>query len=128
MHSRPSLDNLRGDLFGGTPTQVSGPTGPVSFGAAKGIAHWIAVSDDTAVLILDLGQVPYVDTSADFALADVIEKAQDQDCEVLVCGIQPTVQSTLEGLGVFDQVSATTRFVTPGQTIEQALTLTHLER
>ena len=85
-------------------------SGPVSFGAAKGITRRLVVSDTYKVLILDLSEVTLVDTSAALALEEVVVKAREQGKEVFLVGMRVPVRRILHRLGALDNVPANRRF------------------
>lgn len=75
-------------------------SGPMNFGAAKGLTRQIAVSTDFKVLVLDLSDVTFIDTSASMAIEDVMVRATELGLDVLLIGIKARVKATLERLGV----------------------------
>ncbi|MDA0651991.1 MAG: SulP family inorganic anion transporter [Proteobacteria bacterium] len=75
-------------------------SGPFSFGAAKGLARRLGASDDYDALVLDLSDVPFLDSSASLGLEDAILHAQDRDKQVYLVGLRPDVANTLKRLRV----------------------------
>jgi SulP family sulfate permease len=75
-------------------------SGPFSFGAAKGMARRLAAADEYDALVLDLTEVPFLDSSASLALDDAIAQAQGRSKQVYLVGAQPEVAATLAKLGV----------------------------
>lgn len=75
-------------------------SGPFSFGAAKGMARRLAITDAYDVLVLDLREVPFLDSSASFGLEDAINLAQNHGKQVFLVGLCPAVAQTLKQLGV----------------------------
>ncbi len=75
-------------------------TGPFSFGAAKGMARRLAAADQFDALVLDLTDVPFLDSSASLALEDAIRQAQDRRKHVFLAGARGEVEKTLKRLGV----------------------------
>lgn len=75
-------------------------SGPFSFGAAKGMARRLAASDEFDALVLDLSEVPFLDSSASLGLEDAIKQAQAHDKLVFLVGLRPDVADTLKRLGV----------------------------
>jgi sulfate permease, SulP family len=75
-------------------------SGPFSFGAAKGMARRLAAADQYDALILDLTDVPFLDSSASLALEDAIQQAQNRKKHVFLVGAQGEVETTLRRLGV----------------------------
>ena len=77
-------------------------SGPFSFGAAKGMARLLAASDEFDALVLDLSEVPFLDSSASLGLEDAIKQAQGHKKHVFLVGVRPDVAKTLQQLGVLD--------------------------
>ncbi len=50
--------------------------GPMSFGSAKGIVRLLATDREKDVLIIDFTDVPFIDSTASFALEEVILKGK----------------------------------------------------
>jgi len=87
-------------------------SGPVSFGAAKGLARRVVPGDNHKVLILDMTDVSFVDTSASMALEDIILKSAKQDLLVFLVGLNGPVENILSKLNVLDSLSDEQRFET----------------
>lgn len=81
-------------------------TGPFSFGAAKGMARRLAAAGQYDVLILDLTDVPMLDSSASLALEDAILQAEKRGKDVFLVGVRPEVESVLDRLGIIDLLPA----------------------
>jgi len=96
-------------------------SGPLSFGAAKGIARRVVVSDAYRVLVLDLSDVTFVDTSASLALDDTIRTARDRGLEVFVVGMRAPVRRVLHRLGVLDAVPAGRRYASRIKALNSAV-------
>ncbi len=79
-------------------------SGPVSFGAAKGLARRVAPRDGHKVLILDLSDVTYIDTSAALALDEIIARTGELGLRVYLAGMREPVATVLERLGVLDEL------------------------
>lgn len=95
-------------------------SGPFSFGAAKGMARRLAASDDYDALVLDLGEVTFLDSSASLGLEDAIKQAQGHDKEVFLVGIRPEVAKTLARLGVLSLLPEAQRHVSRLDALKQA--------
>lgn len=74
--------------------------GPFSFSAAKGMARRLAANDAYDALVLDLSEVPFLDSSASLGLEDAIKQGQRHNKHVYLVGVRPDVSKTLERLGV----------------------------
>jgi SulP family sulfate permease len=78
--------------------------GPMSFGAAKGMARRLARFDEYDVLILDLSDVPQIDFTATRALFDMVHDAQGRGRTVFLVGCRKQVCKMMEQHGVTDEV------------------------
>ncbi len=78
--------------------------GPMSFGAAKGMARQLAQYDEYDVLILDLTDMPQIDFTATRALFDMVHDAHSRGRQVFLVGCRKQVCSMMEQHGVTSQV------------------------
>jgi SulP family sulfate permease len=76
--------------------------GPINFGAAKAMHQRLSTTDRFDALVLDLSDVPLMDSSASIALEDVIVQVQDRGKSVFVVGMKPTVRRTFRRIGILD--------------------------
>ena len=76
--------------------------GPTSFGAARALATLFADTGEHDVLVLDLTDVPMIDTSGSLAIEDVIVEAQALGMRVYLAGVLPRVGKVLDKLGIPD--------------------------
>ncbi len=95
-------------------------SGPFSFGAAKGMARRLAASDEYDALVLDLAEVPFLDSSASLALEDAIRQAQGHGKQVFLVGVRPDVEKILKQLGVLDLLPETHHHVSRLAALRQA--------
>lgn len=95
--------------------------GPMSFGIAKGMGRIFSVADKSEALVLDLTDVPLIDSSASLALRDGIKHARAEGQPVFMAGARPAVEEVLDRLGVFDQLPAGHRFTTRAEALRAAL-------
>ena len=98
--------------------------GPFTFGAAKGMARRLAVADTFDVLILDMSDVSFLDSSATLALEDAIAQVQDQDKHVLLDGTRPAIAEKLDRLGVHERLGEDHRQATRLEALRVAAGLT----
>jgi len=84
--------------------------GPLSFGAANEMARRLTTQVEYETLILDLSEVPMIDSSAGLAVEEVIERAIAAQRRVLMVGVKPRVERVLTRLGVMDLVGQEARF------------------
>ena len=94
--------------------------GPVSFGAAKGIAKRLVLDESHKILILDLTDVPMVDTTGAFALDDVIVNARELDASVILAGANDKVVDVLTRLGVMAGMAQSQSVATRQAALEMA--------
>jgi SulP family sulfate permease len=78
--------------------------GPMSFGAAKGMARQLAQFDQYDILVIDLNDVPQIDFTATRALYDMVHAALEQNREVFLVGAREQVYSMMKKQGVVDAV------------------------
>ena len=70
--------------------------GPMSFGAAKGMARRLAAFDEYDALVLDLSDVPVIDFTTARAIDDMINDARGSGRHVFVAGTRERVRRMLE--------------------------------
>jgi SulP family sulfate permease len=80
--------------------------GPMSFGSSRDIARTLLSSKDQEVLIIDLSDVPFIDSSASIALEEVIQDARADKDYVILCGLRQQVNEVLTKIGVIQLVPA----------------------
>lgn len=78
--------------------------GPMSFGAAKGMARQLAEFDEYDALILELTDVPQIDFTATRALFDMVHDAQSVGREVFLVGCHEQVCEMMRKQGVTSQL------------------------
>jgi SulP family sulfate permease len=74
--------------------------GPLAFASAKRIAHLLTHSDTKEHLIIDFTAVPFIDSTAAFALDEVIMRMHQNHYNVAICGAKDDVLKKLESLGI----------------------------
>lgn len=74
--------------------------GPLSFGSARDISRMMQTSGEKDALVVDLSDVPFVDTSASMALEEVIMGLRDTNDTVILCGMRALVRDTLASTGL----------------------------
>lgn len=98
-------------------------SGPFSFGAAKGMARRLGAANEYDVLVFDLTDVPFLDSSASLALEDSIRQAQGQGHHVFVVGVREEVERTLNRLGALKLLPDGFYHVTRIDALRRAVTL-----
>jgi sulfate permease, SulP family len=79
--------------------------GPVTFGAARGLAERLTPDDTCQALVLDMSEVTYLDITTAYALREIIENAQNSGVRVLINGMREAISQVLDNLGVLDKIS-----------------------
>jgi SulP family sulfate permease len=95
-------------------------TGPMSFGAANGMARKVGDITLSEVMILDLTDVPIIDCSASLALENIIRQAGHQEITVLLVGVNLRVAQVLGKLGVMPLVREQNRHASRLAALQQA--------
>ncbi len=75
-------------------------SGPLSFGAAADLGHKVRehCEQGSRILILDFGNVPFLDVSATLAVETIAEDAESSGRLLYLSGMNSRVQSVLEGM------------------------------
>jgi SulP family sulfate permease len=64
------------------------------------VAHMLRSSVEHDVLIIDLADVPFIDSSASIALEDVIAEMHEDGDVVILCSVREKVHQTLTKIGL----------------------------
>jgi SulP family sulfate permease len=80
--------------------------GPLSFGSARDVARMLVSSREKEVLVIDLSDVPFIDSSASISLEEAMIALQRDNDIVLLCGLQPAVRATLDKMGIMKSLPA----------------------
>lgn len=96
-------------------------SGPISFGAAKGLARRLGAADEYGVLVLDLTDVPMIDSSASLAVEDAVRQAHDRHKPVYLVGVGPAIENVLRQLGVIDMIGEDHRYETRFEALRHAV-------
>ncbi len=97
--------------------------GPMSFGAAKGMARRLADYDEYDALVIDLSDVPQVDSTSCRAMEDIIREAQDVGRQAFIVGAQRPVADMLDAQGVFKKLVEGHRYGRRIDALQHALRL-----
>jgi SulP family sulfate permease len=81
-------------------------SGPMSFGAAKGIARRLGIVENYDILILDFTSVPRLGITALLAIETMIKDAWSKDRQVFVVGAQGQVERRLHSLRLMQRMPA----------------------
>ncbi len=94
--------------------------GPLSFGAAKDMVDHMLGGEPYRILILDLTDVPMIDSSAALAIEEVVERARDLGRDVYVAGMRGEVARFVNRMGVLRALGPGHRFFRRAGALEQA--------
>ena len=78
--------------------------GPLFFGAARSFVDSIEKNFDVNVIILDIENVPIMDTTGALALENIVHKLYNDNKKLLIVGIRPKVREILYDLGVTKKI------------------------
>ena len=78
--------------------------GPMSFGSAKDMARVLRSSSGRDILVFNLTDVTFIDSSASITLEEVMVDIQKQGDIVILCGMRENVKDVLSRFGILDQV------------------------
>ncbi|MBI4428580.1 MAG: PTS sugar transporter subunit IIA [Ignavibacteriales bacterium] len=98
--------------------------GPLFFGAAKGFVNALEKNFDVKVVILDMENVPIVDTTGAVVLEDIVERLHQDKKRLLIVGMRNKVRKVLYDLGVTQRIGIGNFMNTIDEAIEYALALT----
>jgi SulP family sulfate permease len=118
-----SLSDVEKDLFQQAREQIllCHLTGPLSFGAAKGMTRRLASFDRYQILLLDLTNVPTMDFTSSKAIEDIIHDASGTGRLVYLVGLGAQTVQALARVGIPHNISNTYLFQSRRDALEQAL-------
>jgi len=100
-------------------------SGPMSFGAANRLHRRLAGYENYEVLLLDLREVPSIDSSATMSLENIINNAREDNHTVILVGLNTAVARRFASLGVLDLIREVERYPDLLQALEYAASLLH---
>ncbi|NRA66898.1 MAG: SulP family inorganic anion transporter [Pseudobacteriovorax sp.] len=95
-------------------------SGPMIFGVSKAIAREHNAIRDQNVVVLDLHDVPLIDTTVSLAIENTIKDLVDSEGLVFVVKPQSQAKASLERLGVFQLIPGTHLCDTRKEALEKA--------
>ena len=98
-------------------------SGPLSFGAASEMSRKLDGAGRYEVLVLDLSEVPFVDSSSALAIEGMILSARRRGRHVILVGLKGPVARVLVQLGVLRKLGPRGRFRSRVRALEHALKL-----
>lgn len=98
--------------------------GALFFGVAKAfgslVSNWI--HHQPKIVLLRMGKVPYLDTTAEQHLADIVRQIRGKGGTVLVSGLQQQPRDLLRRTGLYEEIGEEHFFSRTGDAIDFALT------
>lgn len=98
-------------------------SGPMSFGAAKGISGRMAIVEDYEVLILDLSDVSHIGVTASLAIENMIKEAREKRREVFIVEASGEVKVRLLRLNILELLPPENRVINRLDALQQAIAL-----
>lgn len=98
--------------------------GPMSFASAKAMSNTVTAYQEHAVMILDLSDVPFIDSSTGLTIEEIIEQARGLGQQVLLAGARGSVATVLERLGVFRLLGEECRLESRSRALQRAREIT----
>jgi SulP family sulfate permease len=97
--------------------------GPLFFGAAKGFVDALEKNFDVKIFILDMENVPIVDTTGAVVLEDIVERLHQDKKRLLIVGLRSKVRKVLYDLGVTQKIGIGNFLNTTQEAVDYALAL-----
>jgi len=97
--------------------------GPMSFGAANGMVRQITSVEDYRVLVLDLSDAPFMDSSAAMAIETTIHHTTARGRDAVLVGLGSEVTPVLERMGILDLLGPGHQFDNRLDALERAVEL-----
>ena len=129
------FDNIRGDIHGGLTAAVVALPLALGFGVASGagpvaglygaifvgLFAALLAADEYGVLVLDLTDVPMIDSSAAMAVEDAVRQAHAHHKPVYLVGARAYVEGVLRRLGVIGMIGEGHRHATRIEALRHAV-------
>ncbi|MEK5232938.1 sulfate permease [Lysinibacillus sp. FSL K6-0232] len=98
--------------------------GPLFFGAAQMFEETIksSLQQQSKVLILRMGKVPFMDSTGEAYLSNIVDNFIAQGGTIFVTGVQEELQLALLRTGIYDKIGAQHFYQHTGEVITKALT------
>ncbi|MDX1692903.1 MAG: SulP family inorganic anion transporter [Ketobacteraceae bacterium] len=96
-------------------------SGPMIFGVSKAIAREHSTIQRYQSIVLDLSDIPLIDTTISLAIENTIRDAVDNDRKVFVVKPRDQVETTLARLGVFELIPGAQLTETREAALEKAI-------
>ena len=92
-------------------------TGPLFFATVKQLNTQLNDIEEVKVLILSMRGVPLIDTSGVQALDELYHQLQQKDCQLMLCGLQPSVREMLKKSNLAENIGEDMVFWSADQAI-----------
>ncbi len=119
-----SLDEPTQKLLKENKIVIVNVEGPLFFGAAKSFVQELEKNFDVKVVILDMENVPIIDTTGAMALEGIVERLHHDKKRLLIVGMRNNVRKVLYDLGVTQEIGIGNFLNTVDEAIKYALTIT----
>ena len=97
--------------------------GPLSFGSARDVAKLMQSDVQKDILAIDMRNVPFIDSSACAAIAEVISRLHEDGDSILLFGVRDAVRSMLEQSGVLRQLGDSSLWPSRIEALKAALSI-----
>ncbi|MBI3786959.1 MAG: PTS sugar transporter subunit IIA, partial [Ignavibacteriales bacterium] len=97
--------------------------GPLFFGAAKSFITTLEKDFEVNIVILDMENVPFIDTSGAVALENIVDQLRRDKKRLLIVGMRSKVRKVLYELGVMQEIGIGNFLNTIDEAIQYALAL-----
>ena len=97
--------------------------GPLSFGSARDVAKLMQADVKKDILAIDMRNVPFIDSSACAAIAEVVSRLHEDGDSILLFGVRDPVKSMLEQSGVLSQLGDSSLWPSRIEVLEAALSI-----
>lgn len=99
-----TMDDTKRELLEKNKIIIYDIEGPLFFGAARSFVDSIEKNFDVNVIILDIENVPIMDTTGALALENIVHRLYSDNKKLLIVGIRPKVREILYDLGVTKKI------------------------
>ena len=122
-----ALDDTTHKLLKDNKIVIFDVEGPLFFGAAKSFVTALERNFDVKVVILDMENVPIIDTTGAVAIENIVERLHRDKKRLLIAGMRDKVRKTLYDLGVTQEIGIGNFLSTVNDAIRYALEITREE-
>ena len=104
--------------------------GPLFFGSAQMFEKTLrgVINPEAKILILRLSKVPYIDTTGESNLSNVVKSIKKSGGTILISGILPQPKSILKKTGLYDEIGESNFYEHTGEAIDYGLNNINLNK